>query len=127
MDDSRLARLHAAVDRAFYEDFAITTMAKPRDVNLRAGPDPDRVPVPRFRAKWIAQGKTKHAAHRTLSSSATRSTSGTIPMIEFPAGVLPYAVRVGDIITRLKTGARFEASTPLDGDFGLTQIPLADA
>jgi len=127
MDDSRLARLHAAVDRAFYEDFAITPMAKPRDVNLRAGPDASRPPVTRFRAKWIAQGKTKHAAHRTLAGSATRAASGIVPMIEFPSGVLPYGVRAGDVVTRLKTGARFEASTPLDGDFGLTQIPLADA
>lgn len=125
---SRAARLSAAVEKAFGEDFVFEAFVPTDDVDARTIRDVTRpTPLLPVRATWREPFKSLTPQGRG-SASDDRASNATLsfPSVNVEDTKLPWPVMMGDKITRLLDGAAYRAGAPYPDGHGRTTIPLTN-
>lgn len=121
---SRAARLSAAVEKAFGEEFIFEAYVPSSDVNARSVPDATR---PQFSiiATWHGPAKSFTPRGRgSASDDRAHNWTTTLPSVNVQDAKLLWPVQMGDKITRLLDGSIYQAGAPFQDGYGRSTIPL---
>jgi hypothetical protein len=118
----------AAVDAVYGEPagFIYRPHAHVSDVNAPFAPDPDR-PVMTITAAFIdsfARAHSGPARVQGVKPDARPGHASTRPMISIDKAQLPYEVRQGDRIERIKTGQLYHLAEPRRDDMQRIEVDL---
>jgi hypothetical protein len=124
MNSTRAALMQGAVDRQAGEDILIEPMAAPAgDVNARRVADGSRAACA-VTGVWTApQIEFARRPHEHVESRG-HSLNATRPMVKIQTVLLPYALCLGDRVTRVATGERGETALVGSDGYGRTILSL---
>jgi hypothetical protein len=114
---ARAALLQDAIDRQSGEDVLIEPMMPGIDANARPVPDTARSPAT-ITGVWSEGPVEASRRPHERVESRNRDSWATRPSVKFQADALPYALAVGDRITRVATGERCAVAVPTSDGFG---------
>lgn len=122
---ARAARLSAAIDNAFGEQFTFDAMIRPDDVNARVVPDGSRLSFTAT-AVWESPHKSQTPKGRgAASDDRAHNWQASLPSITIEDAKMLWLVQQGDRVTRLLDGSVYQALAPLPNGFGRTTIHLS--
>ena len=123
----------AIQDVVYGESFAIVPRAVAAGLNGRLDPnargiaDPGR-PAQTFTGVWTDPHAVVQPTNRTGHPAGESGRFGDDkPTIDFETSALPYIVKIGDVVTRIKTGERYSIADPGDDGFTRSTIALSAA
>lgn len=124
MNSARAALLQGAIDRGFGEEILIEPRAASGgDVNARRVADGER-PAITVTGVWVAPQIEFARRPHTRVEGRNRDLSATRPTVKLQANAVPYALAIGDRVTRVATGERAEIAVVAFDGFGRLLLNL---
>ncbi len=131
--ETAIAASGAIQDIVYGESFMIvprTVAAGPNgkpDPNARGIADPNRA-AQTFTGVWTDPHATVQPINRTGHPAGEGGRFGDDkPSIDFETAALPYSIKIGDVVTRMKTGERYAVADPGDDGFTRSTVALSAA
>lgn len=120
---ARDARLSAAVDRAFGEEFAFVARKLPADVDMPRVADASRPPFSAV-GTWSAPSRERHPDARGHASDNSQGIVAAAPCADFDSAALTWQPVEGDLCTRVETSDTYAVARVIPDGFGRVTLIL---
>lgn len=121
--DARRARVSAAINRAFGEEFSFVARKHAADVNLPRVPDLSRATFTVF-GVWSGPSHIKTLPARGHAADHAQEAIASAPSLKLDVAALQWRPSEGDLCTRVETVETFVVGRVVPDGFGRLKIWL---